>query len=77
VNGGCWRRIGDVRAARVDEDFIDDAISYLVERVIKPPGRWVLEQVGEPCPTEIASLVTGLAFWAFVVFLVFALVLGW
>ncbi|MGX1322880.1 hypothetical protein AB7M17_006333 [Bradyrhizobium sp. USDA 377] len=61
----------------MDEDFIDDTIAFLVKRVIMPPGRWVLEQVGEPRPTEIASLVAGLAFWAFVVFLVFALVLGW
>lgn len=61
----------------MDDDFIDDTIGFLVKRVIMPPGQWVLEQVGEPRPTEIASLVTGLAFWAFVVFLVFALVLGW
>ena len=61
----------------MDDDDIDDVISYLVKRVVMPPGRWVLEQVGDPRPTEIASLVTGLAFWAFVVLLVFALVLGW
>jgi len=61
----------------MDEDFIDDTIRFLVKRVIMPPGQWVLEQVGEPSPSELASLVTGLAFWAFVVFLVFALVLGW
>ncbi|AJA63180.1 hypothetical protein JQ582_27730 [Bradyrhizobium japonicum] len=61
----------------MDDDEIDDVISFLVKRVITPPGRWVLEQVGDPSPTEIASLITGLAFWAFVVFLVFALVLGW
>ncbi|MBW7968594.1 hypothetical protein [Bradyrhizobium sp. BR 10289] len=61
----------------MDDDDIDDVISYLVKRVIMPPGRWVLEQVGDPDPTAIASLVTGLAFWAFVVLLVFALVLGW
>ncbi|MBR1173612.1 hypothetical protein JQ617_06565 [Bradyrhizobium sp. KB893862 SZCCT0404] len=61
----------------MDNDFIDDAISFLVKRVVVPPGQWVLEQVGEPRPTEIASLVTGLTFWAFVVCLVFALVLGW
>ena len=54
-----------------------DVFEFLLKHVITPPGRWVLEQVGEPLPTEIASLVTGLAFWAFVVFLVFALVLGW
>ncbi|MGL9617567.1 hypothetical protein QRQ56_06170 [Bradyrhizobium sp. U531] len=59
------------------DDDIDDAISFLVKRVVMPPGRWVLEQVGDPRPSEIASLVTGLAFWAFVVFLAFALVLGW
>ncbi|WP_158228785.1 hypothetical protein [Bradyrhizobium sp. Y36] len=55
----------------------DDVISFLVNRVVMPPGRWVLQQVGEPSPSDIASLVTGLAFWAFVVFLVFALVRGW
>ncbi|MCK1360155.1 hypothetical protein [Bradyrhizobium sp. 199] len=58
-----------------DDDWF--LIKFLVENVIKPPGRWVLEQIGDPRPTEIASLVTGLAFWAFVVVLVFALVLGW
>jgi hypothetical protein len=57
------------------EDF--QVFDFIVERVIMPPGRWVLEQAGNPRPTDIASLVTGLAFWAFVVFLVFALVLGW
>ncbi|WBL75268.1 hypothetical protein I3J27_19655 [Bradyrhizobium xenonodulans] len=61
----------------MDDEDIDDVISFLVKRVIMPPGRWVLEQVGDPRPSEIASLVTGLAFWAFVVFLVFALVLKW
>lgn len=61
----------------MDDDLVDDTIAFLVKRVIVPPGRWVLEQVGDPNPTEVASLVTGLAFWAFVVFLVFALVLGW
>ncbi|UWU81168.1 hypothetical protein N2603_22665 [Bradyrhizobium huanghuaihaiense] len=61
----------------MDDDLVDDPISFLVKRVGMPPGRWVLEQIGDPRPTETASLVTGLAFWAFVVFLVFALVLGW
>ena len=60
----------------MDEDFVDDAVAFLVKRVIMPPGRWVLEQVGDPDPSEIASLVTGLAFWSFVVFLVFARVRG-
>ena len=52
---------------------------FLVENVIKPPGQWLLDQIGVPHPheREMASLFTGLAFWAFVVFLVFALVLGW
>jgi hypothetical protein len=61
----------------MDDDVVDDTIAFLVKRVVMPPGRWVLEQVGDPRPTEIASLVTGLAFWTFVVFLVFALVLWW
>ncbi|WIW49468.1 hypothetical protein ML401_15690 [Bradyrhizobium sp. 62B] len=61
----------------MDEDFVDDPIAFLVKHVVMPPGRWVLEQFGERDPTEIASLVAGLTFWAFVVFLVFALVLGW
>ncbi|MCP3383273.1 hypothetical protein NLM31_23175 [Bradyrhizobium sp. CCGUVB4N] len=54
-----------------------DVFEFLVKHVVTPPGRWVLEQAGDPDPTEIASLVTGLTFWAFVVCLVFALVLGW
>jgi hypothetical protein len=61
----------------MDEDFVGDTIAFLVKRVVMPPGRWVLEQIGESNPSEVASLVTGLGFWAFVVFLVFALVLGW
>ncbi|MBR0817901.1 hypothetical protein [Bradyrhizobium liaoningense] len=61
----------------MDDDFVDDTIIFLVKRVIMPPGRWVLEQFGERRPSEMASLFTGLGFWAFVVFLVFALVLGW
>jgi hypothetical protein len=54
-----------------------DVFEFLVKHVVAPPGRWILEQVGDPDPTDVASLVTGLAFWAFVVGLVFALVLGW
>ncbi|PIS99587.1 hypothetical protein TSA1_01530 [Bradyrhizobium nitroreducens] len=52
---------------------------FLVENVIKPPGRWLLDQFGvrHPHEREMAALVTGLAFWAFVVFLACALVLGW
>ncbi|RXH24821.1 MULTISPECIES: hypothetical protein [Bradyrhizobium] len=52
---------------------------FFVENVIMPPGRWVLDQVGvrHTHEHEIAALFTGLAFWAFAVFLVFALVLGW
>ena len=58
-------------------DFVDDMIVFLVEHVITPPGQWVLEQFGVRRPHEIASLFTGLGCWAFVVLLVFAVVLGW
>ncbi|MDH6262637.1 hypothetical protein [Bradyrhizobium sp. BR13661] len=53
--------------------------TFFVENVIKPPGHWVLDQCGvrQPHEHETASLFTGLAFWAFVVFLAFALVLRW
>ncbi|MCK1396480.1 hypothetical protein [Bradyrhizobium sp. 1] len=61
----------------MDDDDDWYLIKFVVERVITPPGRWVLEQFGDPRPSEIASLFTGLAFWVFVVVLVFALVLGW
>ncbi|MCK1653839.1 hypothetical protein IVA88_20685 [Bradyrhizobium sp. 149] len=63
----------------MDDDTIDDIIRVLVKRVITPPGRWVLEQFGVryPYEHETASLFTGLAFWVLVVFLVFAVVLGW
>ena len=57
-------------------DFVDDMIVFLVEHVITPPGQWVLEQFGVRRPHEIGSLFTGLAFGAFVVLLVFAVVLG-
>jgi hypothetical protein len=73
----CRSLIGVARGVLVDDDFIDDTVTFLVKRVITPPGQWVLEQFGERRPNEIASLFTGIAFWTFVVFLVFALVLGW
>ncbi|HEV2159553.1 hypothetical protein [Bradyrhizobium sp.] len=62
-----------------DEDETWDTIKFFVEYVIIPPGRWVLEQFGvHPRDEhETASLFTGIAFWVLVVFLVFALVLGW
>jgi hypothetical protein len=63
----------------MDDDDDWDLIKFFVENVITPPGRWVLEQVGvrHAHEHEIASLVTGIAFWAFVVCLVLALVLRW
>lgn len=62
-----------------DGDDTSETVKFFVENVIKPPGRWVLEQFGvhRRDEHEIASLFTGIAFWAFVVFLVFAVVLGW
>lgn len=72
--------IGVARAARVmDDDDTYDLVKFFGENVIKPPGRWVLEQFGvrRPHEHETASLFTGIAFWALVVVLVFAVVLGW
>ena len=63
----------------MDDDEASDLFDYLVVKVVMPPGRWVLEQFGVRRASErdIASIITGMAFWAFAVFLVFALVLGW
>jgi hypothetical protein len=63
----------------MNDDDTHDTIKFVVDHVITPPGRWVLEQIGvrHPQEHEIASLFIGIAFWAFVVVLVFALVLGW
>ncbi|MCK1303249.1 hypothetical protein IVB33_09685 [Bradyrhizobium sp. 24] len=60
-----------------DNDY--EVLKFFVENVIKPPGRWLLEQFGvrRPHEHETAPLFTGIAFWAFVVFLVCALVLRW
>ena len=59
------------------EDF--QVFDFFVEHVIRPPGRWLLEQLGvrRPNEHEVASLFTGLAFWALSGFRVFAVVMGW
>lgn len=64
----------------MDEDKEASVLfEFVIDNVVKPPGQWVLDQVGvrHPHEHEMAAIFTGLAFWAFVVFLVFALVLGW
>ncbi|MBR0839801.1 hypothetical protein JQ607_06300 [Bradyrhizobium liaoningense] len=61
------------------DDETYDIFKLLVENVIMPPGRWLLEQFGvrHPHEHETAPLFAGLAFWALVVLLACALVLRW
>ena len=53
-------------------EFIRSLIDFLVESFITATGRGVLKLLGVRRPQEIASLFAGMAFWALVAFLVFA-----
>lgn len=57
--------------------FVRDLISFLIDTLVTGTGRSLLWEINEREPPEIVALVIGLAFWALLVFLVFALVVGW
>ncbi|MBR0740917.1 hypothetical protein JQ581_28685 [Bradyrhizobium liaoningense] len=57
--------------------FVRDLISFLIDTLVTGTGRSLLWEMNEREPPEIVALVIGLAFWALLVFLVFALVVGW
>ena len=57
--------------------FVSDLSSFLIDTFVTGMGRLLLREMNEYDPPEILALVIGLAFWALVVFLVYAAVLGW
>lgn len=57
--------------------FIRDLVSFLIETFVTGIGRSLLREPYEDNPPEIVCLVIGLAFWALVAFLVFAVARGW
>jgi len=61
----------------VSSRFVRDLISFLIDTLVTGTGRSLLWEMNEREPPEIVALVIGLAFWALLVFLVFALVVGW
>ena len=56
--------------------FVRDLFSFLIDTFVTGMGRLLLREMNEYDPPEILALVIGLAFWALVVFLVYAAVLG-
>ncbi|WP_155795199.1 hypothetical protein [Bradyrhizobium japonicum] len=54
-----------------------DLFSFLIDTFVTGMGRLLLREMNEYDPPEILALVIGLAFWALVVFLEYAAVLGW
>jgi hypothetical protein len=56
---------------------VRDLFSFLIDTFVTGMGRLLLREMNEYVPPEILALVIGLAFWALVVFLVYAAVLGW
>lgn len=56
-------------------DFIGGLINVFVEIFITATGRGLLKLFGARRPYEIASLFTGMAFWALIATLVCAAVL--
>ena len=57
--------------------FVRDLTGFLIDTFVTGMERLLLREVNEYDPPEILALVIGLAFWALVVFLVYAAVLGW
>ena len=57
--------------------FISDLFSFLIETFVTGIGRMLLRELFNDDPPEIVCLVIGLAFWALVAFLVFAVARGW
>ncbi|MDI3559907.1 hypothetical protein [Bradyrhizobium sp. Arg816] len=57
--------------------FVRDLFSFLIETCVTGMGRRLLWEMNEYDPPEIVALVIGLAFWALLIFLVWAVMLGW
>jgi hypothetical protein len=61
----------------VSSRFVRDLISFLIDTFVTGMGRLLLREVNEYDPPEIVALVIGLAFWALLIFLVWAVAMGW
>ena len=57
--------------------FVRDLFSFLIDTFVTGMGRLLLREMNEYDPPEILALVIGLAFWALLIFLVWAVMLGW
>ncbi|MCK1273928.1 hypothetical protein IVB46_01550 [Bradyrhizobium sp. 61] len=57
--------------------FVRDLFSFLIDTFVTGMGRLLLREMNEYDPPEILALVIGLAFWALLIFLVRAVMLGW
>ncbi|MFK4499183.1 hypothetical protein ABIF86_003474 [Bradyrhizobium japonicum] len=57
--------------------FVRDLFSFLIDTFVTGMGRRLLREMNEYDPPEILALVIGLAFWALLIFLVWAVMLGW
>ena len=57
--------------------FVRDLFSFLIDTFVTGMGRLLLREMNEYDPPEIVALVIGLAFWALLIFLVWAVTLGW
>jgi hypothetical protein len=56
---------------------VRDLSSFLIDTFVTGMGRLLLREMNEYDPPEILALVIGLAFWALLIFLVWAVMLGW
>jgi hypothetical protein len=61
----------------VSSRFVRDLISFLIDTLVTGMGRFLLWEMNEYEPPEILALVIGLAFWALLIFLVWAVAMGW
>ena len=57
--------------------FVRDLFSFLIDTFVTGMGRLLLREMNEYDPPEILALVIGLAFWALLIVLVWAVMLGW
>ncbi|WP_441259803.1 hypothetical protein AB7008_26860 [Bradyrhizobium sp. 521_C7_N1_3] len=57
--------------------FVRDLFSFLIDTFVTGMGRLLLREMNEYDPPEILALVIGLAFWALLIALVWAVTLGW
>ena len=57
--------------------FVRDLFSFLIDTFVTGMGRLLLREMNEYDPPEILALVIGLAFWALLISLVWAVTLGW